>query len=80
MTSVPSPFQHPGSPPLRPELPDGAPPPTQPATGGVPSLGVPAWAPLMGILLVAFGYALISILVGAVIGIAGGNVDRKSVV
>jgi uncharacterized protein len=76
MTSVPSPFQHPGSPPLRPELPDGAPLPKQPATGGVPRLGVPAWAPLVGILFVAFGYALISILVGAVIGIAGGNVNN----
>jgi membrane protease YdiL (CAAX protease family) len=76
MTSVPSPFQHPGSPPLRPELPDGAPPPAPPATSRVPRLGVPVWAPLMGILLVAFGYALISILVGAVIGIAGGNVNN----
>src|SRR5262245_12629644 len=76
MTSVPSPFPHPGSPPLRPELPDGAPPPTEPATGGVPRLGVPAWAPLLGILFVAVGYALISILVGAVIGIAGGDVNN----
>ncbi len=76
MTSVPSPFSHPGSPPLRPELPDGAPPPAEPAAGGVPRLGVPAWAPLVGILFVAVGYALISILVGAVIGIAGGDVNN----
>jgi membrane protease YdiL (CAAX protease family) len=77
MTSVPSPYPHPGSPPLRPELPDGAPPPSdEPPAGRVPRLGVPAWAPLLGVLFVAVGYALISIIVGAVIGVAGGNIEN----
>jgi membrane protease YdiL (CAAX protease family) len=76
MTSVPPSFQHPGSPPLRPELPDGARPPAEPDAGGMPPLGVPAWAPLLGVLLVALGYAVISAVVGVAIGIAGGNIDN----
>src|SRR4051794_3023738 len=76
MTTVPPSFQHPGSPPLRPELPDGAPAPAVPDAGGLPPLGVPAWAPLLGVLLVALGYAVISAIVGVAIGIAGGNIDN----
>jgi uncharacterized protein len=77
MTSIPSHFSHPGSPPLRPELPDGVPPPPDESPAGeVPPLGVPAWAPLLGVVFVAVGYILISILVGAVVGIAGGDVDN----
>jgi uncharacterized protein len=76
MSSVPSSFQHPGSPPLRPELPDGAPPPPAPPSDGLPLLGVSAWAPLFGVLFVALGYALISALVGAVIGVAGGDIEN----
>ena len=50
MTSVPPPFRHPGPPPLRPELPEGAPEPPEPpaseeATEWAPRLGVPPWAP-----------------------------------
>jgi membrane protease YdiL (CAAX protease family) len=74
MTSVPS-FPHPGSPPLRPEVPDGATVPDEPRRPRLPDLGVPAWAPLVGILFVVVGYALISAIVGVAIGIAGGNVD-----
>jgi membrane protease YdiL (CAAX protease family) len=76
MTSVPSSFQHPGSPPPRPELPEGALPPAEPAAGGLPQLGVPAWAPALGVLFVALGYALISAVVGVVIGITGGDIDK----
>jgi membrane protease YdiL (CAAX protease family) len=75
MTSVPS-FPHPGSPPLRPEVPDGTTVPQEPRRRRLPDLGVPAWAPLVGILLVAVGYALISAVVGVAIGIAGGNIDN----
>jgi hypothetical protein len=74
MTSVPS-FPHPGSPPLRPEVPDGTTVPEEPPRRRLPDLGVPAWAPLVGILFVVVGYALISAVVGVAIGIAGGNVD-----
>jgi membrane protease YdiL (CAAX protease family) len=74
MTSVPS-FPHPGSPPLRPEVPDGTTVPEEPPRRRLPDLGVPAWAPLLGILFVVVGYALISAVVGVAIGIAGGNVD-----
>src|SRR3954468_19874134 len=76
MSSVPSSFQHPGSPPLRPELPDGALPPAQPRPAALPPLGVSAWAPLFGVLLVALGYALISAVVGVVIGAAGGDIQN----
>ena len=74
MTSVPS-FPHPGSPPLRPEVPDGTTVPEEPPRRRLPDLGVPAWAPLVGILFVLVGYTLISAIVGVAIGIGGGNVD-----
>jgi membrane protease YdiL (CAAX protease family) len=75
MTSVPS-FPHPGSPPLRPEVPDGTRVPEEPRKRRLPDLGVPVWAPAVGILLVLIGYALISAIVGVAIGIAGGNIDN----
>jgi membrane protease YdiL (CAAX protease family) len=40
-------YQHPGSPPLRPELPDGAERPPEPL---LPEVGVPAWSPLVVVL------------------------------
>jgi uncharacterized protein len=69
-------FQHPGSPPLRPELPDGAEPPAEPRPAGLPPLGVSAWAPAFGVLFVILGYALISAVVGIVIGFAGGDIEN----
>jgi membrane protease YdiL (CAAX protease family) len=75
MTSVPS-FPHPGSPPLRPEVPDGMTVPEEPRKRRLPDLGVPVWAPAVGILFVVIGYALISAIVGVAIGIAGGNIEN----
>jgi CAAX protease family protein len=76
MSSVPPSFQHPGSPPPRPELPDGATPPTAKVRAdALPPLGVSAWAPAFGVLFVAMGYALISAIVGVVIGAAGGDIQ-----
>lgn len=49
MTSVPPPFEHPGPPPSRPELPEGAPEPVVPLAprpvDALPPVGVPVWAP-----------------------------------
>ena len=42
MTSVPPSVQHPGPPPARPELPDGAPVPETPPEGDLPPVGVEA--------------------------------------
>jgi membrane protease YdiL (CAAX protease family) len=75
MTSTPFHYEHPGSPPARPELPDGVPPPDESPAGELPRLGVPAWAPLLAVLFVVVGSALISALVGAVVGLAGGDVE-----
>ena len=47
MTSVPPSFQHPGSPPLRPELPEGVSAPEHPPGDGLPRVGVPVWAPFL---------------------------------
>lgn len=66
MTSVPSDFEHP----------DGTPPPDESTAGELPRLGVPVWAPLLGVVFVALGYVLISAVVGSVIGIAGGDLDE----
>ncbi len=68
-------YQHPGSPPLRPELPAGAQPPAESRPDGLPPLGVSAWAPLFGVLLVVLGYTVISAVVGIVIGFAGGDIE-----
>jgi membrane protease YdiL (CAAX protease family) len=58
MTSESSPYEHPGSPPVRPELPEGVHRPSVPPPGGPPSdaaggelPGWPAWAPFAGLLL-----------------------------
>jgi membrane protease YdiL (CAAX protease family) len=79
MTSVPPPpYQHPGSPPSRPELPEGVaasvPPPsaTPPAPPGLAA--VPGWAPLAA-MISAFVVATFSYLViGAGVEAGGGDV------
>jgi hypothetical protein len=76
MSTVPSSFPHPGSPPLRPELPDGAPPPAEPPADRLPPLGVSAWAPAFGVLFVVLGYALISAIVGVIVGFTGGDIEK----
>src|SRR5829696_6078599 len=74
MTSVPPSFQHPGPPPVRPELPDGAPVPEQPRGGELPLVGVPAWAPFAAVLGAFVGVLAVGIVVGIAIGIGGGDV------
>jgi membrane protease YdiL (CAAX protease family) len=75
MTSVPPSYQHPGSPPSRPELPDGVAPPPEPQRG-LASLGVPAWSPLV-VVLSAFVTVLIAqILVSIVVELAGGDPEQ----
>lgn len=83
MTSVPPPnFQHPGSPPPRPELPDGvvasAPPPSYLPPADSPRTGlaaVPGWAPLAA-MVAAFVIATIAyLIIGAGIAAGGGKVS-----
>ncbi|HWM09573.1 MAG TPA: CPBP family intramembrane glutamic endopeptidase [Solirubrobacteraceae bacterium] len=76
MTSVPPSFDHPGSPPLRPELPEGAPVPEQPRDDELPSLGVPAWSPFLVVLLAFVVVLLVQTAAVVVVELAGGNVDR----
>ena len=73
MTSVPPSFQHPGPPPARPELPDGAPVPEAPPEGDLPTVGVPVWAPFAAVLGAFAGVLVAGIFVGIAIGIAGGG-------
>ena len=73
MTSVPPSFQHPGPPPARPELPDGAPVPETPPEGDLPPVGVPVWAPFAAVLGAFAGVLVAGIVVGIAIGIAGGG-------
>jgi membrane protease YdiL (CAAX protease family) len=84
MTSVPPPpFQHPGSPPLRPELPEGvrasAPPPSSLPPEPPPRTGlaaVPGWAPLAA-MVAAFVVATVAyVVIGAGIAAGGGNVTK----
>lgn len=73
MTGVPPSFQHPGPPPVRPELPDGAPVPEAPREGELPPVGVPAWAPFAAVLGAFVGVLVAGIVVGIAIGIGGGG-------
>jgi uncharacterized protein len=74
MTSAPPPFQHPGPPHVRPELPDGVePPPPERASDGLPPLGVPLWAPFAALLAAFVGVLLIGIVIGIFVAIGGGD-------
>ena len=55
--------------PERPERPDESP------ARGLPPLGVPAWAPLLAVLVVIIGGVLVAALVGSLFGLAGGVDD-----
>ena len=58
MTSVPPTYQHPGAPPSRPELPEGAPAAAGAENAACRALGVPGWSPLL-VVLAAFVLVLI---------------------
>jgi uncharacterized protein len=73
MTGLPHSFPHPGPPPARPELPDGAPVPEAPLEGELPRVGVPAWAPFAAVLGAFVGVLVAGIVVGVAIGIGGGG-------
>jgi uncharacterized protein len=75
MTSVPPSYQHPGSPPSRPELPEGVAPPPEP---GLPWLGVPVWMPFAVVLAAFFCVLCVQILVVAVADLGGGDVETIS--
>jgi uncharacterized protein len=71
MTSVPPTYEHPGAPPSRPELPDGAPlPPT------LPVLGVPAWSPLVVVLAMFCILLTAQIAVTIVAAATGGDAEQ----
>jgi membrane protease YdiL (CAAX protease family) len=75
MSSVPPPsFQHPGSPPSRPELPEGIVRPEPPASGALPRW--PVWAPFAGMLMTLVAAAVSVAVIAAVAGLAGVDVDR----
>ncbi len=82
MTSVPPPFERPGPPPSRPELPAGAvagPPPPQGSgtSDDVPAgplAAVPAWAPLAAMVLAFVAATLAYVLIGAVLKAGGTDV------
>jgi membrane protease YdiL (CAAX protease family) len=74
----PGTFEHPGPPPSRPEVPDGAhvpEPAGERAADGLPRLGVPVWAPFAALLATFVGVLLLSIVAGIFIAIGGGEVD-----
>jgi membrane protease YdiL (CAAX protease family) len=73
MTSVPPTYDHPGPPPSRPELPDGAPPPEpQPV---LPVLGIPVWSPLVVVLAMFSCLLVAQILVQIGVAAAGGDTE-----
>jgi membrane protease YdiL (CAAX protease family) len=76
MTSVPPSFQHPGSPPWRPELPEGVERPQPPS--GLPPIGVPVWAPFLVVLASFIAVLIVQIVVVVFVEAGGGDVDLVS--
>jgi membrane protease YdiL (CAAX protease family) len=76
MTSVPPRFEHPGPPPLRPELPEGV-ERREPDHAALPPLGVPAWAPFAALFATFVGVLILSGIVAIAIGIGGGEFDPE---
>jgi len=75
MTSVPSPFQHPGPPPSRPELPEGV---EAPGEQDLPPLGVPAWSPFLVVLAAFVAVLVVQIAAVTLVELGGGDVERVS--
>jgi uncharacterized protein len=82
LTSLPpSPFEHPGPPPLRPELPEGAPPPPEPVAAsdpGPPPLGVPWWAPFVALVAALAGVLVADLVLGIGLALGGEDVDPRN--
>jgi len=74
MSSVPPSFQHPGPPPVRPELPDGIEPPPLPEADGPPSLEVPWWTPFAALFATFVSVLVLGVVAGIVVSVAGGDV------
>jgi uncharacterized protein len=72
MTSVPPSFPHSGSPPSRPELPEGVHVPEPPPAPTLPRVGVPVWSPFLA-LLAAFVTALLLQTVASIFVVAAGG-------
>ena len=75
VTSVPPSFQHPGSPPPRPELPEGAPVPAESPAALLPRVGVPVWAPFLAVFGAFVCVLLAQTVAVVVVELAGGDVD-----
>jgi membrane protease YdiL (CAAX protease family) len=75
MTSVPPSFQHPGSPPPRPELPEGAPLPAEPREDALPRVGVPVWAPFLVVLAAFVAVLVVQIVAAIFVEVGGGDVE-----
>jgi uncharacterized protein len=66
-------YQHPGSPPQRPELPDGAERPPEPI---LPPIGVPAWSPLVVILFMFVCSLVATVAVQVFVELSGWDAER----
>lgn len=73
MTSSPPPFKHPGPPPSRPELPDGAPVPADRPDRPLPDLGAPAWAPFLAAVVGIIALLIVVAVVGLAVELTGGK-------
>jgi membrane protease YdiL (CAAX protease family) len=74
MTSVPPSYQHPGSPPSRPELPEGVTAPEPPRD--LPPLGVPLWSPFLVVLAAFVAVLVVQILAATVVEVSGGDIEE----
>ena len=68
-------YQHPGSPPARPELPEGAPVPAEPPRDDLPRLGVPVWAPFVVVVAAFVCVLVVQIVAAVVVELVGGDVE-----
>lgn len=79
MSSFPPPYQHPGPPPSRPELPEGAVVPPDDSDTPLPPLGAPVWAPLLAA-LIAIVALLIVVAAFGIVGADENDLDKDGFV
>jgi len=71
-----TPFQHPGGPPFRPEVPEGVVVPEPERPEALPRFDVPVWSPFLAVLVAFVVVLVVQIVAVAIVQLAGGDVDR----
>jgi uncharacterized protein len=75
MTRVPPSFPHSGSPPSRPELPEGVHVPEPPPADVLPRVGVPVWSPFLALVSAFLCALILQTIASIVVAATGGDIE-----